>query len=203
MNTMIEELIKDLNNSFVGIPLFLNEGNIEAAEKELAAAAKNLREFTAYTLFLTAYEKQAQNFLEQFVELSMTVAFASTYHLIGVYDEAVTSNDTVKEAEVLQQIRNKLNFMREAYAEALKDGRGQTAAFIDFSTDFPRLLACLKQSEEKATLQHMCRNFANAMNFQDGQQRFFPFSRSSSAEDSKKTLYDIKGYDDTEKLYNV
>lgn len=188
---MITELIKELNNSFVGIPLFLNDGNIEAAEKELAVAAKNLREFTSYTLFLTAYEKQAQKFLEQFVELSMTGAFASTYRLIDAYDEAVTRNDRIKEAELLQQISSKLNFMRQAYAEALKHGRDQTAGFIDFSTDFPRLLACLKQSKEKATLQHMCSLIENALNFQDGQFQFFRYSRSS-AEDSQETLCDTE-----------
>ncbi|KTD37682.1 hypothetical protein Lnau_0613 [Legionella nautarum] len=176
---MINELIKDLHNNLVGIPYLLNEGKFVEAEKELAVAAKNLQELMDYSLFLPAYEEKAQSFLENFVELSMRMAFLSTDRLIGAYDEAVACNDTIKAANLLQQIKNKLTFMREAYADALKDGRGQTAAFIDFSTDFPRLLACLKKSEEKAVVQHMCNNFENAMNFQYGQHQFFSLTRSS------------------------
>ncbi|KTC87693.1 MULTISPECIES: hypothetical protein [Legionella] len=177
---MIDKLIKELNNSFVGIPYLLDDGRIEEAEKELAEAAKNLQEFMGYTVFLTNYEKLAQSFLERFVEISMTLAFLSTYRWIDAYNNAVVNNDPVQEADLLQKIDHKVTFMREAYLEALNDGRGQTAPFIDFGTDFPRLLMYLQQSAEKANLHKMCNNFKNAMNFQDQLFSFFPSSRNSS-----------------------
>ncbi|CEG56219.1 hypothetical protein [Legionella fallonii] len=182
---MFDKLIKDLYKDFTDIKISLDASNIKNAKDVLASAAEKLQELINHAedpIFVEIYEKQLSNAIGVFIEISMKVSFAFVYSLIDAYDKAVSAKDTTQATTILRQVEHETTFMQQSYLDAQRDGRSQTAAFIDFEKDFSYLLKNLEESKKNAVIEQMCTNFANAINFKETKQQFFYWSRSMAIE---------------------
>ncbi len=104
------------------------------------------------------------------VEVFIPVSFVSAYNLIEAYENTLSANNADQAIKILQQLESKMAFMKQSYLDAQREGRSQTAAFIDFEKDFSYLIENLQEAKKRAVIQQMCSNFTQAMNFKETRQ---------------------------------
>ncbi len=178
---MLDKLIQDLKTDCDEIKTYLGKTQIEDAEKTLASAEKKLRElieYSDYSIFIPNYKELFSECIDMFAEVFMKISFASAYNLTDAYAQAISTNNADEAAIILQQLDTKMTFMHQSYLNAQRDGRSQTAAFIDFEKDFSYLRKNLEESKKNAVMQQVCSNFERALNFKETKQLFFNYSGS-------------------------